>query len=579
MDPEIIISHVANSSLAGQEQHFKKDRVTIGRDGGNDVEFDPDEDLYVSHRHAEVYAENDGLWVRDLDSRNGTYVNHRRISAPTEIAPDDTIHFGANGPLAKARLAGAEVRRGQPTQAIPAGVGIRETMEGQAMHAPDLSDEAPPPKAARGKRRAPPTPQQRFEESLQVAPPLPRPGAPAPAPDFAQSWVQPAAPQRKPSMFRSLAVIVFCVGLGAAGLYGYNTYVAEQAAKSNSAAPAEIPRSKYVAALGRLEPEGGVLSICGPAGQTLKKLLVDEGQTVKADDPLAYLSGYDAAQVEFESARAALVEATAQAESTKSYAAALVEEARAAVRQTEKPLDLEVAATQATVDLLRSNLNIAIEDRRQLEQMGQNATSQQLSRQKMVEQGAQRDLTAAEKKLDTLRGSLEPRRAQTRAALNTAIANQARLEQSVSTKVAEKNVERAKAQLEQTIVRAPRDGKILKILAREGAAMGGQPILQMGDTRKLYVVAELYETDVRNVAQKQKAIVKSQALPEDLHGEVDKVLWMVERNGVRQIDPTAPEDLRIVEARILLDDRDVAKHQALLEKLINLQVSVQINRD
>jgi len=197
----------------------------------------------------------------------------------------------------------------------------------------------------------------------------------------------------------------------------------------------------------------------------------------------------------------------------------------------------------------------------------------------MVEQGAQRDLTAAEKKLDTLRGSLEPRRAQTRAALNTAIANQARLEQSVSTKVAEKNVERAKAQLEQTIVRAPRDGKILKILAREGAAMGGQPILQMGDTRKLYVVAELYETDVRNVAQKQKAIVKSQALPEDLHGEVDKVLWMVERNGVRQIDPTAPEDLRIVEARILLDDRDVAKHQALLEKLINLQVSVQINRD
>ena len=55
MESEIIVRHIANSALAGQEQRFKKPVVTIGRDAGTDIAFDPDEDLIVSHNHAELY--------------------------------------------------------------------------------------------------------------------------------------------------------------------------------------------------------------------------------------------------------------------------------------------------------------------------------------------------------------------------------------------------------------------------------------------------------------------------------------------------------------------------------------------
>jgi HlyD family secretion protein len=116
-------------------------------------------------------------------------------------------------------------------------------------------------------------------------------------------------------------------------------------------------------------------------------------------------------------------------------------------------------------------------------------------------------------------------------------------------------------------------------LTRQGATLGGAPILQLGDTRHFDVVAEVYESDVRFVVPGRQATVTASALPETLHGTVDKVLWTIERNRTRDLNPTAPEDLRVVEVRIRLDDAEVAKHRALLEKLINLQVHVRIARD
>ena len=108
MEPEIIVTHIANSSLAGQEQRFPKPLVTVGRDSNTDIDFDPDEDLVVSHHHAELYVEDDRLLIRDMGSRNGTYVNQRRITDPVELQPEDAIHFGFGGPLAKAQLARPE---------------------------------------------------------------------------------------------------------------------------------------------------------------------------------------------------------------------------------------------------------------------------------------------------------------------------------------------------------------------------------------------------------------------------------------------------------------------------------------
>ena len=58
--------------FGAQVVRFDGQRLTIGRDAGNDMPLD---DPNVSRFHAEVVTTGDGLEVRDLGSRNGTRVN------------------------------------------------------------------------------------------------------------------------------------------------------------------------------------------------------------------------------------------------------------------------------------------------------------------------------------------------------------------------------------------------------------------------------------------------------------------------------------------------------------------------
>ncbi len=67
---------------------FEDDVVTIGRKTGNVLVL---ADTAVSSRHARIYVEQDRVWVEDLGSTNGTYVNGRRISSPTPITCDDIV--------------------------------------------------------------------------------------------------------------------------------------------------------------------------------------------------------------------------------------------------------------------------------------------------------------------------------------------------------------------------------------------------------------------------------------------------------------------------------------------------------
>jgi len=564
--PEIIVTHLANSSLAGQEQKFAQEKISIGRDGGTDIDFDPDEDLYVSHRHAEIYAEEGKLFIRDLDSRNGTYVNQRRITTPTELSPNDTIHFGANGPLVKARLGGTAETMLEPSP--PSEDDVRKTM---AVGGP------PKPAARRG-----------LPSAVASQPAMPPPigefplAAPTPAPAVHGSAIS-IEPESSPlaAFLKKLLLLVLGVAAGIGGLLAYNHYQPDHGPAAGTSATAEVAAPSGVAALGRLEPDGGLLPVTGTTGLTVKKILVSEGQAVAAGEPLAYLSSYDALKAEYEAAQTALADAKTQSEATKNYAAALVGEANAAVTQTGKPLDLEVEGLEAQVALAESNFNVASEDRKQLEALNQTQTVNptQMTRQKMVEQSAQRDLTAAQKRLEQLRGSLEPKRAQARAQLTTAKANQARLEQAISVAAAEKNVQRAQAQFDQATVHAPRAGKVLRIVTKEGAALGAAPLLYLGDTDHLDVLAEIYESDVKKVRKGQPASITSPSLPEKIHGEVEKLGWTVQSNAIRSLDPTAAEDLRVVQTHIRIDDRDLEKHKELLERLLNLQVDVRITTE
>ncbi|MCP5099831.1 MAG: FHA domain-containing protein [Chloroflexi bacterium] len=66
--------------------------ITIGRIGsGATIEFDSG---YVSTSHARLYQSETEVMLVDLESRNGTAVNHTPISAPTPISNQDIIQIG-----------------------------------------------------------------------------------------------------------------------------------------------------------------------------------------------------------------------------------------------------------------------------------------------------------------------------------------------------------------------------------------------------------------------------------------------------------------------------------------------------
>jgi len=64
---------------------------TIGRSPEADVVID---DPYASELHARVETHAGGTLVHDLGSTNGTYVNGRRINAPTPVGRGDTVQIG-----------------------------------------------------------------------------------------------------------------------------------------------------------------------------------------------------------------------------------------------------------------------------------------------------------------------------------------------------------------------------------------------------------------------------------------------------------------------------------------------------
>ncbi|MGH2729675.1 MAG: FHA domain-containing protein FhaB/FipA [Actinomycetota bacterium] len=67
------------------------DELIIGRDEKCHVILD---DTYVSQVHARIFAKDDNYMVEDLGSTNGTYLNRRRITQPTEVQRGDRIKIG-----------------------------------------------------------------------------------------------------------------------------------------------------------------------------------------------------------------------------------------------------------------------------------------------------------------------------------------------------------------------------------------------------------------------------------------------------------------------------------------------------
>ena len=75
---------------SGESFTIEGDRISIGRSPDAEVFLD---DVTVSRNHALIVRRQDGLYIDDLGSLNGTYVNRRRIESH-KLADGDEIQIG-----------------------------------------------------------------------------------------------------------------------------------------------------------------------------------------------------------------------------------------------------------------------------------------------------------------------------------------------------------------------------------------------------------------------------------------------------------------------------------------------------
>jgi len=76
----------------GDELTLNSSALLLGRGSGNDVNLARDE--YASSKHARVEPRRDGVWVEDVGSTNGTYLNGIRLTRAKKLAPGDVVRIG-----------------------------------------------------------------------------------------------------------------------------------------------------------------------------------------------------------------------------------------------------------------------------------------------------------------------------------------------------------------------------------------------------------------------------------------------------------------------------------------------------
>ncbi len=380
---------------------------------------------------------------------------------------------------------------------------------------------------------------------------------------------------------RPLVVLAIAATLATGGATAYTLW-RMQLSQSSPAQPVEttVPQIKTVTALGRLEPDGEVIELSAPTsteGNRVDQLLVKEGDRVRKGQAIAVLNSRDRLQ-------AALAHAQEQVRVTQAKLAQVragaktgeiqAQRSEIARLEAERVGDLNAqAATVARLEAEVQNAKVEYQRYESLYQAGAESASQRDTK-RLTFTTAQRQLQEAQAALDRTRNSRQQQLNEARATLDR-IAEVRPVDVQVAqadVRQALAAVEQAKANLEQAYVRSPQDGQILKIHTRPGELISNDGIAEIGRTQQMFAIAEVYESDIKNLRPGQTARVSSDSIDGELIGTVEQVGYKVLRQDIVNTDPSANIDGRIVEVKIRLDANSSRK----AARLTNQQVKVVI---
>lgn len=282
-----------------------------------------------------------------------------------------------------------------------------------------------------------------------------------------------------------------------------------------------------VACLGHIEPKDGVLRVAAPYFESrpalIRKLLVKQGDRVQAGQLLAVLDG-----------RPKLEAAALQADAEVLVARRRLDQVKAGAKPDDR------TAQQAEVT--------------RWEAAAENARRENQRYQKLYETHdvPAADLDDKRTAMETTERTLEAARAKLRSLSTVRPQDVAMAESELQAAVA--TAKEARANLDSTQVHAPVAGQILEIHAHEGEQVPPQGILDLARTDEMYVVADVYETDIGRVHAGGLASITSDLFPGTLEGKVELVGQQVTQGEVLPSDPLAFVDKRVVPVKIRLAD-------------------------
>jgi HlyD family secretion protein len=330
-----------------------------------------------------------------------------------------------------------------------------------------------------------------------------------------------------------------------------------------------------VAALGRIEPQSEIINLSASSASPdrLESLFVERGDRVKKDQVLGYLAEYYEQDAQIEVFQAQLEEAKKKLATEWEADLARIEVAEIHKRQVREVWPLRIAAQEATIKNLVAKLaNDKDILTSQTHLFNQGVASRRLREDlNAVVLEGEANLASAQARLTEMQrqSDMDQIDADSQIKLAKAALERAHAEFPIAS--LEKQIALARSRAKRLTLYAPVNGRILNIRVKPGEQAGSGPILTMGDTSKMRVVAEVYETDILAVEVGQPATVKSRSLPRQMDGKVVRVGNMIFKNDVLNVDPAARADARVVEVWIELTNSTIA------EKLTNLNVDVLID--
>lgn len=342
-----------------------------------------------------------------------------------------------------------------------------------------------------------------------------------------------------------------------------------------------IPEIKTVTALGRIEPEGEVIKLSAPIsgeGSQVEKILVQEGDMVTKGQVIAILNNRERLQAELTAAKAEV--RIIQAKIAQIQAGAKPGEItaqKAIIDRLGAESQGDIDTQKAILEKLQAELlNAEAENKRYQELYIEGAISafQKDSKNLNIET-TKKSLKAAQSQLKKIELSSKEKIKEASATLNQ-ISEVRKVDIEVA--IAElnrvdANVKKATINLQQAYVRSPQNGQVFEIYTHPGELISNNGIADIGKTSQMYVVAEVYESDINKIIQGKNVRIVSDVFAQELQGKVERIGLKVRKQNLTNTDPSTNIDNRIVKVHIRLNR--ASSQQAA--KFTNMQVKTIIS--